>query len=68
MFFFGGCKRAMSVVMIFTGSKPSFLFNTYKKVMQLKDRHVKLVFSLVTEVDGAELALMKKWAGSPWHP
>ena len=53
--------------MTLTDGKPSFLFNTYEKVMQLKDKHVKLFFSPVTEFEGEELALMKKWASSPWE-
>merc|ERR1719265_1159390 len=67
MFLLGGRKRAMSAVMTLTDGKPSFLFNTYEKVMQLKDKHVKLFFSPVTEFEGEELALMKKWASSPWE-
>ena len=56
MFLLGGRKRAMSAVMILTGSKPSFL-SIPTGGQALKDRHVKLVFSIVTEVDGAELAV-----------
>jgi hypothetical protein len=67
MFLLGGRKRAMSAVMTLTDGKPSFLFQTYEKVLQLKDKHVKLFFSPVTEFAGEELALMKKWASSPWE-
>jgi len=67
MFLLGGRRRAMSAVLTLTDGKPSFLFNTYEKVMQLKDKHVKLFFSPVTEFEGEELALMKKWASSPWE-
>merc|ERR1719375_3041585 len=67
MFLLNGRKRAMSAVLTLTDGKPSFLFNTYEKVMQLKDKHVKLFFSPVTEFEGEELALMKKWASSPWE-
>jgi len=67
MFLLGGRRRAMSAVMTLTDGKPSFLFNTYEKVMQLKDKHVKLFFAPVTEFAGEELALMKKWASSPWE-
>ena len=51
--------------MTLTDGKPSFLVQTYEKVRQLKDKHVKLFFSPVTEFAGEELALMKKWASSP---
>merc|ERR1719454_1270640 len=67
MFLLGGRKKAMSAVLTLTDGKPSFLFNTYEKVMQLKDKHVKLFFAPVTEFEGEELALMKKWASSPWE-
>jgi len=66
MFLLGGRKRAMSAVLTLTDGKPSFLFNTYEKVLQLKDKHVKLFFAPVTEFAGEELKLMKKWASSPW--
>ena len=33
----------------------------------MKDNHVKLFFSLATEFSGEELALLKKWASSPWE-
>ena len=35
-----------------------------EKVQQLKDKHVELFFSPVTEFEGDELDLMKKWASS----
>jgi hypothetical protein len=34
-------------------------------VLQLKDKHVELFFSPVTEFEGDELDLMKKWATLP---
>merc|ERR1719310_1384220 len=67
MFLLGGRKKAMSAVLTLTDGKPSFLFQTYEKVLQLKDKHVKLFFSPVTEFAGEELRLMKKWASSPWE-
>merc|ERR1719388_428275 len=63
----GGRKAAQSAVLTLTDGKPSFLFQTYEKVMQLKDKHVKLFFAPITEYKGEELALMKKWASSPWE-
>merc|ERR1719327_168254 len=67
MFLLNGRKKSMSAVLTLTDGKPSFLFQTYEKVLQLKDKHVKLFFSPVTEYEGEELALMKKWASSPWE-
>merc|ERR1719240_2530069 len=67
MFLLNGRKKAMSAVMTLTDGKPSFIFQTQEKVLQLKDKHVKLFFSPVTEFAGEELALMKKWASSPWE-
>ena len=52
--------------MTLTDGKPSFLFQTNEKVLQLKDKHTKLFFVPVTEFKGKELKLMKKWASAPW--
>ena len=38
-FLLGGRKKAMSVVITFTDGRPSFLFQTYEKVLQLQDKH-----------------------------
>merc|ERR1719392_547505 len=67
MFLLGGRKKAMSAVLTLTDGKPSFYFQTNEKVLQLKDKHVKLFFSPVTEFAGEELKLMKKWASKPWE-
>jgi hypothetical protein len=66
MFLLGGRKEAQSAVMTITDGKPSFLFQTYQKVMELKDKHVKLFFAPITDFKGDEMKLMKKWASSPW--
>merc|ERR1719199_1666865 len=65
-FLLGGRKMAQSAVMTLTDGKPSFIFQTNEKVMQLKDKHTKLFFVPVTEFKGMELKLMKKWASTPW--
>merc|ERR1719327_1543933 len=57
----------MAAVMTITDGKPSFLFQTNEKVLQLKDKHTKLFFVPITEFKGTELKLMKKWASSPWE-
>merc|ERR1719460_1196569 len=67
MFLLGGRKKAMSAVLTLTDGKPSFFFQTNEKVLQLKDKHVKLFFAPVMEFAGEELALMKKWASKPWE-
>jgi len=67
MFLLGGRRKAMSAVLTITDGKPSFLFQTYEKVMQLKDKHTKLFFAPVTQFAGTELKLMKKWASKPWE-
>merc|ERR1719498_760095 len=63
----GGRRKAQSAVLTLTDGKPSFLFQTHEKVMQLKDKHVKLFFAPVTEFQGEELTLMKKWSSQPWE-
>merc|ERR1719326_379150 len=65
-FLLGGRKKAMSAIMTITDGKPSFLFQTNEKVLQLKDKHTKLFFVPITEFKGKELKLMKKWASAPW--
>merc|ERR1719235_2275873 len=62
-----GRKRAQSAVLTVTDGKPSFKFQTNEKIMQLKDKHVKLFFAPILEFDGDELDLMKEWASSPWQ-
>merc|ERR550514_1198045 len=66
LFLLDGRKMAQSAVLTLTDGKPSFLFQTSEKVMQLKDKHTKLFFAPVTEFKGEEMKLMKKWASSPW--
>merc|ERR1719440_239500 len=61
MFLLGGRRKAQSAVMTITDGKPSFIFQTHEKVMQLKDKHTKLFFVPITEFVGEELTLMKKW-------
>merc|ERR550514_1258690 len=67
MFVRGGRKIAQSAVMTITDGKPSFLFQTHQKVMELKDKHVKLFFVPITEFEGEELKVMKSWASDPWE-
>ena len=64
VFLLGGRKKAMSAVLTLTDGKPSFFSQTNEKVLQLKDKHVKLFFAPVTEFVGEELKVMKEWAGS----
>jgi len=67
LFLLGGRRKAQEAVMTLTDGKPSFLFQTHEKVMQLKDKHVKLFFVPITEFKGNEFKLMRKWASSPWR-
>merc|ERR1719263_439716 len=66
LFLLNGRKQSQSAVMTITDGKPSFLFQTFEKVKQLKDKHVKLFFAPITSFAGDEMKLMKKWASSPW--
>merc|ERR1719261_1103298 len=52
MLLLGGRKKAQSAVLTLTDGKPSFLFQTHEKVMQLKDKHVKLFFAPIVEYRG----------------
>lgn len=62
----GGRQAAQSAVMTITDGKPSFVYQTYQKVQELKDKATKLFFVPVTPFDGAEMKLLKKWASKPW--
>merc|ERR1719364_307 len=66
-FLLRGRKMAQSAVLTITDGKPTFLFQTYEKVLQLKDKHVQLYFAPITEFKGKEVALMKRWASTPWE-
>merc|ERR1719450_1497884 len=63
----GSRRKAQSAVLTLTDGKPSFKFMTHEKVMQLKDKHIKLFFAPVTDFEGDELQLMKQWASAPWQ-
>merc|ERR1719359_1515285 len=67
LFLLEGRQLAQSAVLTLTDGKPSFLFQTAEKVMQLRDKHTKLFFAPVTEFKGEEMKLMKKWASRPWE-
>merc|ERR1719321_1983189 len=67
MFLLGGRRKAQSAVLTITDGKPSFIFQTHEKVMQMKDKHIKLFFVPVTDFKGDSLARMKKWASQPWE-
>jgi hypothetical protein len=67
MFLANGRPKAQSAVMVITDGKPTLLFETNQKVIQLKDKHVKLFFAPVTEARGKEVDLMKHWASQPWQ-
>jgi hypothetical protein len=67
MFLANGRPKAQSAIMVITDGKPTLLFETNQKVVQLKDKHVKLFFAPVTEARGKEVDLMKHWASQPWQ-
>ena len=49
LFLLDGRVMAQSAVLALTDGKQSFLFQTAEKVMQLKNKHTKLVFAPVTD-------------------
>jgi len=67
LFLLEGRQLAQSAVLTLTDGKPSFLFQTAEKVMQLRDKHTKLFFAPVTEFKGEELKVMQEWASQPWE-
>ena len=67
LFLLYGRKMAQSAVVTLTDGKPSFLFQTAEKVMQLKDKHTKPFFVPATEFKDEEPKLMHQWASRPWN-
>jgi hypothetical protein len=67
MFLSHGRQKAQSAVMVITDGKPTLLFETNQKVVELKDKNIKLFFAPVTEAKGKEVELMKRWASQPWE-
>merc|ERR1719217_1670669 len=67
IFLLGGRKKAQEAVLTITDGKPSFLFQTHEKVMQLKDKHTKLYFAPITEYEDEAFELMTQWASEPWQ-
>jgi len=53
--------------MVITDGKPTLLYETNEKVIELKDKAVKLFFAPITEANGKEVQLMKRWASQPWE-
>ena len=49
LFPFDGREMTQSAVLTLTDGKPSFLLQTAEKVVQLTDKHTKLIFASVTE-------------------
>ena len=49
LFLFDGREMTQSAVLTLTDGRPSFLLQTAEKVVQLTDKHTKLIFASVTE-------------------
>lgn len=67
MFLSNGRAKAQSAVIVITDGKPTLLYETQEKVIELKDKQVKLFFAPITEAKGGEISQMKKWATQPWQ-
>ena len=67
VFLLVGRNLGKSAVVTLTDGKPSFLFQTAEKVMQLKDEHTKPYFVPATELKDEEPKLMHQWASRPWN-
>jgi len=67
MFLANGRAKAQSALIVITDGKPTLIYETQEKVMEMKDKAVKLFFAPVTEAGGEEIALMKRWASEPWQ-
>lgn len=61
-----GRESAQSAVMVITDGKPSFTFQTQQKVDELEEKGIQRFFVTITDSEGKETELMKKWASAPW--
>merc|ERR1719240_2279209 len=61
-----GREDAQSAVLTITDGKPSFTFQTNNKVMELEEKGIQRYFITITDEEGTETELMKKWASDPW--
>jgi len=67
MFTENGRETAQSAIMVITDGKPSFTFQTQQVVDRLEEKGVQRYFITITESEGTETDLMKKWASAPWY-
>merc|ERR1719486_1633243 len=67
LFVLGERWAAQAAALTITDGKPSFLFQTHEKVIQMKDKHTKLYFAPITEYKDDAFELMTEWASSPWQ-
>jgi len=62
-----GRADAQSAVMVITDGKPSFQYETQQTVDNLEEKGIQRFFVTITEEEGTETELMKKWASAPWY-
>jgi len=67
MFTENGRADAQSAIMVITDGKPSFTFQTQQVVDGLEEKGIQRYFITITESEGTETELMKKWASAPWY-
>jgi len=67
MFTENGRADSQSAIMVITDGRPSFSFQTQQVVDQLEEKKVQRYFVTITEAEGTETELMKKWASAPWY-
>jgi uncharacterized protein YegL len=67
MFTENGREEAQSAIMTITDGKPSFTFQTQQVVDGLEEKGIQRYFITITENEGDETELMKKWASAPWY-
>lgn len=67
MFSEKGRADSQSSVLVITDGRPSFQFQTQQVVDDLEDKGIQRYFITITEEEGIETDLMKKWASAPWY-
>jgi len=62
-----GRADAQSAVLTITDGRPSFIYQTNNKVMELEEKGIQRYFITITDEEGDETEGMKRWASDPWY-
>jgi len=63
----GGRGDAQSAVLTITDGRPSFIYQTNNKVMELEEKGIQRYFITIVDEEGDETEGMRRWASDPWY-